>query len=58
MNIFAGNATIGDSRSLQSVTSSRIREFSALDALASVSASFRDKLSDTEYKLSEIKQSS
>lgn len=47
----------GDSRSLLCVTPSNNKEFSALDALASVSACVRDRLSDVEYKMSEIRYS-
>jgi hypothetical protein len=58
LGIFARNSTRGDSYSLLSATSSSIMEFSALDALASVSACVRDGLSDVEYKISEIRQPS
>jgi hypothetical protein len=58
LDIFARYSTRGDSHSLLSATSSSIMEFSALDALASVSACVRDRLSDVEYKISEIRQPS
>lgn len=58
LDIFAKNSTRGDSQSLLSATSSSNMQFSALDALASVSACVRNRVSDVESRISEIRQSS